>query len=169
MDGRDFIKHAIEEAIDRPFENILPLQSSTQRAKQARLKLPPPSPLPVQRTIKHFVMNLPATALEFLDGFRPAFTSASHLERIRELYGAQGMPVVHCHCFTRELEKENAEADILKVRPLAGAEKMLTRRQRAEGALGMSIADPSFHYVRRVAPTKDMYCLSFAVPAAIMN
>ncbi|CAG7853956.1 tRNA (guanine(37)-N1)-methyltransferase {ECO:0000255/HAMAP-Rule:MF_03152} {ECO:0000255/HAMAP-Rule:MF_03152}; AltName: Full=M1G-methyltransferase {ECO:0000255/HAMAP-Rule:MF_03152}; AltName: Full=tRNA [GM37] methyltransferase {ECO:0000255/HAMAP-Rule:MF_03152}; AltName: Full=tRNA methyltransferase 5 {ECO:0000255/HAMAP-Rule:MF_03152} [Serendipita indica DSM 11827] len=150
MDGRAFIKHAVQEAIDHPFENILPLQSSSQRAKQARLKLPPPDPLPVQRTIKHFVMNLPATALEFLDAFRPAFRSATN----QELYNTNGMPTIHCHCFTRELEKENAEVDILK---------------RAEEALGMSIANPSFHYVRRVAPNKDMYCLSFVLPRTIMQ
>ncbi|KAG8843690.1 tRNA(m(1)G37)methyltransferase, partial [Serendipita sp. 411] len=53
-----------------------------------------------------------------------------------------------------ELDAQRAEEDILK---------------RAEESLGYPISEPSFHYVRRVAPTKDMYCLSFRLPATIMG
>ncbi|KIM32289.1 hypothetical protein M408DRAFT_326902 [Serendipita vermifera MAFF 305830] len=154
MDGREFIKHAVIEAIDNPFVNIRPLLSSKERSKQARSAQPPPPPLPVQRIIKHFVMNLPATALEFLDAFKPAFTQASHATKIRELYGSGGLPAIHCHCFTRELERERAEEDIIR---------------RAEEALGTRLSNPSLHYVRRVAPNKDMYCISFQLPVSIME
>lgn len=115
MDGREFIKHAVIEAIERPFTNIRPLQSSKERAKAARTSQAPPSPLPIQRKIQHFVMNLPATALEFLDAFKPAFANVQYISRIRELYGTGRAPMVHCHCFTRELERADAEKDILQV------------------------------------------------------
>jgi tRNA (guanine37-N1)-methyltransferase len=68
------------------------------------------------RRIDHFVMNLPGAALEFLDAFRSAFAA------LRDLHGVEvprvyaAMPMVHVHCFTRELEEENARNDILLVR-----------------------------------------------------
>lgn len=173
MDGREFIKQAIVEALDRPFTNIRPIQSSKERSKQARSStqpLPLPPSLPVQSAIQHFVMNLPATALEFLDAFKPAFNQASHASRIREVYGSTGLPVVHCHCFTRELEKEKAEGDITKasIRRLSGYKASYTF-QRAEESLGMRLTNPSFHYVRKVAPNKDMYCISFQLPNSIFE
>ena len=171
MDGRDFIKHAVVEALDNPFVDIRPLQSSKERSKQARSAQPPPPPLPVQRAIKHFVMNLPATAIEFLDAFRPAFTQEEHAPEIRELYRSAGMPVIHCHCFTRELERDRAEDDITRVSLIPGVMHpfSLCHSQRAETALGVALTSPSFHYVRRVAPNKDMYCISFKLPDIIMD
>lgn len=168
MDGREFIKHAVIEALNNPFVDVRPLQSSKERARQARTAGGPPAALPVQRTIKHFVMNLPATALEFLDAYRLAFSDPRHLSRLRELYMST-MPMVHCHCFTRELERPQAEVDILKVRFFFASISLAHPSQRAERALGVALESPSFHYVRRVAPNKDMYCLSFVLPTSIMN
>jgi tRNA (guanine37-N1)-methyltransferase len=169
MDGREFIKHAVIEALNNPFVDVRPLQSSKERARQARTGGGPPAALPVQRTIKHFVMNLPATALEFLDAYRLAFSDPQHSSRLRELYTSTTMPMVHCHCFTRELERPQAEVDILKVGFCFASISLAHRSQRAERALGVALESPSFHYVRRVAPTKDMYCLSFVLPTSIMS
>ncbi|PVG00927.1 Met-10 protein MET-10 [Serendipita vermifera] len=153
LDGRDFIRHAIIEALQRPFENVQPMLSSRARSKQKRNNQPQSDPLPVQRRISHFVMNLPATAIEFLDAFKPAFRDNTHSTEILQLYGNK-MPMIHVHCFTRELEQPQAEQDLLR---------------RAEMALGTAIANSSFHCVRRVAPNKDMYCLSFMLPSAILD
>lgn len=63
-------------------------------------------------------MNLPASALTFLDAFRGLYRPLYDLvgedaakEAIQE---AGGLPVVHCYCFTKEIE--NAERDICQVR-----------------------------------------------------
>ncbi|KAG8821462.1 tRNA(m(1)G37)methyltransferase [Serendipita sp. 399] len=153
LDGREFIKSSVLEAIDRPFVNVRPIQSSKQRARQARLKQTVKEE-PVQRAIAHYVMNLPALALEFLDAFPDAFRPSERSKDIKEVYGARGMPMVQCHCFTRELDPQQAEADIL---------------ERAQRSLGHPISSPSFHYVRRVAPNKDMYCMSFRLPSTILD
>ena len=57
-------------------------------------------------------MNLPDSAIEFLDAFRGALSQG--LQEFRTLYDE--MPMVHCHCFTRFLEPDEAERDIRNVR-----------------------------------------------------
>lgn len=59
-------------------------------------------------------MNLPDSAITFLDAFRGIF-SASNLSgmSVHEVYDT--MPMIHCHCFTRETESDKAEVDIRQV------------------------------------------------------
>ena len=66
-----------------------------------------------RKRITHFVMNLPDSAIQFLDAFRGILIDDER--NVRETYRDQ-MPMIHCHCFTRELELEAARQDIQKVR-----------------------------------------------------
>ncbi|XP_073122799.1 tRNA (guanine(37)-N(1))-methyltransferase 2 isoform X2 [Henckelia pumila] len=85
----------------------------------------------------HIIMNLPASALEFLDAFRGL---------IERRYWNGSLPWIHCYCFVRSNETN---------------ESILSE---AEKALGAHIQDPIFHRVRDVAPNKTMFCLSFRLP-----
>jgi len=122
MDGRAFIRHVLREVAERPFTNVPPIMSSKERAKIERQRRLDPSTVvtlpesPPKRRIDHFVMNLPATAIEFLDGFSDAFQDLRKAEGAEALYTPGTMPKVHCHCFTRELERERAIEDIREVR-----------------------------------------------------
>ncbi|KAK6153227.1 hypothetical protein DH2020_012866 [Rehmannia glutinosa] len=87
--------------------------------------------------IDHVIMNLPASALQFLDAFRGL---------IHKKYWKGSLPWIHCYCFIRSNETE----DLIK--------------SEAETALGASIQDPTFYRVRDVAPNKAMFCLSFKLP-----
>ena len=122
MDGRAFIRQVLREAAERPFTNVPPLMSSKERAKVERQRRLDPftvtttPELPPQRRIDHFVLNLPATAIEFLDAFSGAFQEVRNDEGTEALYTPESMPQVHCHCFTRELEREKAIEDIREVR-----------------------------------------------------
>ncbi|GIL89794.1 hypothetical protein Vretimale_16566 [Volvox reticuliferus] len=91
----------------------------------------------------HVVMNLPASAIEFLDAFRGAFDPAYWEDR--------SLPLVHCYTFKRSAE---TEADIIA---------------KAERYLGgpMESGSCSVHTVRDVAPNKLMLCLSFRVPREV--
>lgn len=55
-------------------------------------------------------MNLPDSAIEFLDAFRGILSS---VEGSTAIYDT--MPMVHCYCFTREMEADKAEVDIRQV------------------------------------------------------
>ncbi|KAJ8556546.1 hypothetical protein K7X08_035679 [Anisodus acutangulus] len=87
--------------------------------------------------VDHVIMNLPASALEFLDAFRGL---------IRRRYWKGSLPWIHCYCFIRASETEDY---IISV---------------AESALGARVQNPVFHRVRDVAPNKAMFCLSFRLP-----
>ncbi|KAF8602103.1 hypothetical protein BDV93DRAFT_495192 [Ceratobasidium sp. AG-I] len=176
LDGRQFINEVVHTAWNSPFPPEAYAKQLTVRERRAKsrpasnpkspdhpnstnpepttatdsLPLPELPPGHDPRRIDHFVMNLPAMALEFLDAFGPAFAELrkSGGEEVERVYST--MPLAHVHCFTRELEEDGARKDIL---------------QRAETALGCAIEDDIMvHHVRKVAPNKEMYCLSFRLP-----
>ena len=130
-DGRDFIKAAPLRVWGNPFPETGPKISKSQAKKEkrafisggSRVTTPastsesalassvsiPQSKL--RRQISHFVMNLPDSAIEFLDAFRGIFAEPE----LREAY-EERLPMVHCHCFTREFEDQTrAEGDIKQV------------------------------------------------------
>ena len=125
-DGRDFIKAAARRVWIDPFPEFTPRFSRSQ-AKKMRKELvsggsrdlssapesePAPASQPkLRKQISHFVMNLPDSAIEFLDAFRGILTEPE----LRVAYEGM-MPMVHCHCFTREVEDPTgAEKDIRQV------------------------------------------------------
>jgi len=167
-DGRDFIRAVIARSMDHPFPAYTgPKLSARQQSKIRKQKqqlaasdpLAPlshvitpslPATLPPRRRISHFVMNLPDSAITFLDAFRGILSSLSSQE-IGEVYDT--MPMIHCHCFTRETEPDKADVDI---------------RKRVEEQLGRPLGEGvSLHMVRSVAPNKDMYCISFRLPREV--
>ncbi|EOA25608.1 hypothetical protein CARUB_v10018956mg [Capsella rubella] len=92
--------------------------------------------------IDHVIMNLPASALQFIDSFTNV---------IQRKYWKGLLPLIHCYCFIRA--SETTESIIAE----------------AETALKFHIEDPVFHKVRDVAPNKAMFCLSFRLPEACMK
>ncbi|KAE9590150.1 putative tRNA (guanine(37)-N(1))-methyltransferase [Lupinus albus] len=89
--------------------------------------------------IDHVIMNLPASAIEFLDAFRGL---------IQKKYWKGPLPWIHCYCFIRATETP---------------ESIISR---AESFLNAHIQESKFHKVRDVAPNKAMFCLSFRLPEA---
>ncbi|XP_057499996.1 tRNA (guanine(37)-N1)-methyltransferase 2 isoform X1 [Actinidia eriantha] len=87
--------------------------------------------------VDHVIMNLPASALQFLDAFRGL---------VQRRCWKGSLPWIHCYCFMRSNQTE---------------EQIISE---AEAALNAHIRDPIFHRVRDVAPNKAMFCLSFRLP-----
>jgi tRNA (guanine37-N1)-methyltransferase len=112
-DGRIFIKEVFTRLLLDPFPTYSgPRLSKTQERKNRKrgMNTQPTAEVSKDRkTLSHIVMNLPDSAIEFLDAFRGVL-AAEH----KPLY--ERLPLIHCYCFTRELELEPAERDIRQVR-----------------------------------------------------
>ncbi|KAJ1863945.1 tRNA(m(1)G37)methyltransferase [Coemansia sp. RSA 2703] len=154
LDGREFIRQAFADYIKQTGESgviklePIPKSASASKSKKDEKKVEEPAIEVRSRSFDHVVMNLPAIALEFLDAFRGIFSSLE--EKIKP-----NLPLIHAHCFTKCLDAP--ERDIL---------------QRACCALGYpedqyTELEATVHFVRRVAPNKDMYCLSLRLPSSI--
>ncbi|WVQ74329.1 hypothetical protein IAR50_003928 [Cryptococcus sp. DSM 104548] len=180
IDGHAFIRSAPLEAWTHPFEPALPPRAPNRKeAREARRKrdqakadgLPVPSQEqeaepalpPAPRLVSHFVMNLPDSALTFLGNYigsyTPLLSEPSFLEHYASKEEARDkveLGMVHCYCFTKEIEPEKAEVDILK-----RASHYLKYEMTPQ------VQDYNLHHVRSVAPNKDMYCLSFRLPREV--
>ncbi|SCV68716.1 BQ2448_837 [Microbotryum intermedium] len=173
-DGRDWIRQSVLDVWNKPFPAYSPPLSAKARGKLARrangsnvsttsspttscgskskLDAPVDDDLgPSRRFVDHFVMNLPALAIEFLDAYKGLYHELYKLPDAREAIeerGEERLPMVHCYCFTKDMDDQ--EGDILA---------------RATKALGMPVTkdarDYKLRFVRDVAPKKEMYCLEF--------
>lgn len=124
----------------------------------------------VPPTISHFVMNLPASATEFLGHFRGLY--AGH-EALFAPTSTTPLPVVHCHCFALKSDGPEPRLDVAArvSKELGGGAALAwdgvvdwpgTRRESEIVDGKVSVV-----YVRDVSPQKTMYCASFRLPAEV--
>ncbi|RKP34829.1 hypothetical protein BJ085DRAFT_24876 [Dimargaris cristalligena] len=140
LDGRAFIREAFD-----------------QLRQQGRVGQEPTAPASVvpdadQRpfyTFQHVVMNLPATAIEFLDAFKGIFYGFEDTIREHKI----AMPFIHVHCFTK---CDEPEKDLFERISSTINHELTTETPNAVA-----------HFVRKVAPNKDMYCVTFQLPEAV--
>lgn len=77
-------------------------------------------PEPTPRHISHFVMNLPGSALEFLDAYNGCYKPLlDEPDFPVDAKDTMEMATIHVHCFTKEPEGQAALDDICKVSLLA--------------------------------------------------
>ncbi|SPO19961.1 related to met-10 protein [Ustilago trichophora] len=186
-----------------------------------------------RKMVDRFVMNLPASALEFLDAFSGAYTYLASIvgeaslrtEISRRIASVDSSltpyPIVHVHCFSKNpfnptldiLNRANHFLGIpptsphrLKAKPIppppqtfSGLRKSSSSPPTVASYLtshpdyhiyksfptqpefmnkllqdwqtndnGQHTKDLEIHYVRDVAPNKQMYCLSFPIPKEVL-
>lgn len=120
---------------------------------------PPPKPtqVPVPPTISHFVMNLPASAIEFLHNFRGLYHGHEDLFVPRT---ETKLPLIHVHCFSVKADDATPLTDIC---------------QRIEKEIGVMLkpgdaeneGEVLIYDVRDVAPAKRMFCATFRLPREV--
>lgn len=151
-DAREFIRESVVRLhAFRAQNGVVSIPPSEKARRHLGAK---PLELNVPDHFSHYVMNLPATAIEFLDAFRGLYTHA-------EFSTPPPPPLVHVHCF-HKFDPHAPEPTRTEVEVAIAA--------RISKALGHGVdrADIALHNVRRVAPSKDMYAASFAVPHAVL-
>lgn len=171
-DGRVFIHQAADEvlAASRAGEAaVVPAKKPSRSARNApNSAQAEPIHVPIPPTISHFVMNLPASAIEFLRHFRGLY--AGH-EALFTPQTERELPVVHTHCFALKSDDDVPRLDVAeRVSKELGATLAwdgVTDGPGDRRDSGILDGKVSVHYVRDVAPHKTMYCASFRLPAEV--
>ena len=125
MDGREFVKVVTRELVTNALTKGL---SSGERV------------------YSHVIMNLPGSAIEFLDSFEGLFTAIPH-----GLRSTVQLPSVHCYCFSKSQFPEEDAVGMV------------------EGKLNVRLRKDTYAVskVRDVARSKLMMRVSFMLPAEI--
>ncbi|KND90293.1 tRNA (guanine(37)-N1)-methyltransferase [Tolypocladium ophioglossoides CBS 100239] len=157
-DGHDFIQKAAELVLEASQRGdcavVKPAKVSRSAPPATR---PQPVRIPVPPTVSHFVMNLPASALEFLHNYRGLYRGH---EKLFTPHTEAELPMVHAHCFAAKGDDATPLDDIC---------------QRICNGIGVRLVpgdaekpgQVSIHEVRDVAPAKRMFCASFRLPPEV--
>lgn len=163
LDGRAFIREATKKLpttrrtvklgpkpkISRNSSQEEKIKLLAQAEAQSRVLEEPAS-------FDHYVMNLPATAVEFLDAFRGIYEGR---EAEFSPHTNRKLPMVHVYMFQAKLATEAEEFD--------AACKTVSKYLGAQISLNNPADELDIYYVRLVAPKKKMFCVSFRLPGAV--
>ncbi|MCJ1397353.1 tRNA(m(1)G37)methyltransferase [Xylographa trunciseda] len=156
-DGRSFIRTSAQTLLadDRKVD-VTPeakrrwkgTRSSASAVSLPRIHMTQP------KTFQHYVMNLPATAITFLDAFVGLYSGR---EDLFSPHTSTPLPMIHIYCFSTKSDDNKAEkAKICK---------------EISSRIGYSIQpnDEELEVwdVRDVAPQKRMFCASFRLPPQV--
>ena len=114
----------------------------------------------VPRYISNYVMNLPDSALTFLDEFIGLYTRDESVEKIARGDPQFRLPTINVHCFEKFSSDEPEPS-------------MQELYRRVHSRITKIIDFPApfddfhFHLVRKVAPTKPMFCVTFQLPREV--
>lgn len=160
MDGREFIRTASSSLLTdartykkRPKINLSRKASAEEKRKAETYIASNTTTIVEPSTFDHFIMNLPASAVEFLDAYKGLYRDQENLFHDRKL------PMIHVYTFqVRDSEdnEENEKKELLKkVSTYLGYD------------LDIQEDEVTMHRARLVAPKKLYYCVSFRLPAAV--
>ncbi|PLN82273.1 hypothetical protein BDW42DRAFT_184888 [Aspergillus taichungensis] len=173
-DGRAFIPWAAKTLLesDPVTVTIQPRQRREKKgAKDAKPQDKPESQAPSEpaevfhrpTVFDHYVMNLPATAIEFLDAFPGIYAGK---ESLFAPHTEQRLPMVHVYCFSGHSEDERVDHIDICQRVSERIGYTITPDDCVGGS-GNAEIELSIHNVRLVSPNKQMFCASFRLPREV--
>ncbi|TWU78401.1 tRNA(m(1)G37)methyltransferase [Metarhizium rileyi] len=157
-DGHDFIKRVADLVLQASQRGDCAIIKPVKVSRSAPpAKRPEPVRVPVPPTVSHFVMNLPASALEFLHNFKGIYHGQ---EELFTPHTGTRLPLIHAHCFAVKADDATPLEDIC---------------QRIYNEIGVRLkpgsaevdGEVAIHEVRDVAPAKRMFCASFRLPPEV--
>lgn len=163
QDGREFIRSATRQLALKPRSvTITPKvwisrrQSKEHQQAQRKAAEAETKHWHEPTVFSHYVMNLPATAIEFLDAFKGIYHGRQAEFRPTK---SRPLPLIHLYLFQAKLATEEEEEQEICER--------ISKHLGAEVKLDDPELEMSIRYVRLVSPKKKMFCASFRIPATV--
>ena len=155
QDGRTFIQssaHDLSQQDERV--DITPKTKRVSRSGSSPTVKPRKEYMHQPRIFNHYVMNLPATAITFLDAFIGLYRGR---EESFAPHTPTKLPMIHVYCFSNKSD-DNVRAEREICEEISSRIGYTTQPGREE----VTVWD-----VRDVAPKKRMFCASFRLPAEV--
>ncbi|KAJ5475579.1 tRNA (guanine(37)-N1)-methyltransferase [Penicillium diatomitis] len=168
QDGREFIRFAAKSLLESDPVTVT-IKSKARREKKGKANDGKPIEQPADqlytrpRFVDHYVMNLPATAIEFLDAFQGLYEGK---EELFTPHTKQTLPMVHVYCFSGHSENEIDDHKDICERVSERIGFTITPEDRVGGTGNPAIELDVFN-VRLVSPKKQMFCASFRLPPEV--
>ncbi|KAJ5396530.1 tRNA(m(1)G37)methyltransferase [Penicillium cosmopolitanum] len=174
QDGRQFIRDSAKQLLEAEPVTVTIQPKGGRRDKKRKAddsqdlqpQAPPQPPAQVYKrpsVVDHYVMNLPATAIEFLDAFQGVYAGQeSHFAPHTE----QKLPMVHVYCFSGHSENEVDDHVDICERISERIGYTITPEDRVDGS-GNAAIELAIFNVRLVSPKKQMFCASFRIPPEV--
>lgn len=169
LDGREFINKSpllLKELITKKLGTIeVPGGKKYKDKATGQTKKTLPKSYKIPGFFHHYVMNLPDSALTFLDEFVGLYSRHGlSLSTLKEQDPNFSLPWIHCHCFEKYDPEETPEPTIEQLQERVH-KRIIGIMNSSEEVLPLEIF--SFHMVRKVSPTKPMFCVSFQLPESL--
>lgn len=142
--------------------------SSSEGTQQQQQSVPPPREESYTRPsiFNHYVMNLPATAIDFLEAFPGVYAGRESLftaDPAQQNQQTHLLPKVHVYCFSGHSDNEVDDHIDICQRISEKLRYTITPEDRVGGS-GDTKVELEIHNVRLVSPKKQMFCASFRLP-----
>lgn len=158
-DGTDFIRTASHELLKTQHSVAIMPKTKFSRSNPPKEKPAPLKTLTQPRIFSHYVMNLPASGINFVSSFVGLYTSVPgvSVEEIKKLFADRKMPMVHVHCFSTKSDDNVAEK-----------KEICEELSRQMGyTITPDMPEVDIYDVRDVAPKKRMFCATFRLPEEV--
>lgn len=165
QDGREFIRWSAKALLESDPKTVTIEPKVKRRTKQGQSQPPlsPPEKYTRPVVFDHYVMNLPATAVEFLDAFSGLYAGKESLFFPNT---SQALPMIHVYCFSGNSENElDDHVDIC--RHISERIGYTITPEDQVGKSGNQELEFTIHNVRLVSPKRQMFCASFRLPREV--